>query len=143
YQDSIVLMTEFVNLRIILLMKETPSRFFLYSLEELAYDIYKNYGEAIDNFDGDVHPFSGIENLIKKQLNASFVYPIRLASVEKIAKMRISQHERLFIDKAVSLMKMTNQYSFLIKSILPGKECNPKDVEALLDLINKGIFQLE
>ncbi|GAG64840.1 unnamed protein product, partial [marine sediment metagenome] len=43
YKDSIILMSEFVNIRLILIMKERPSRFFLYSIEELAYDIYKNY----------------------------------------------------------------------------------------------------
>ena len=135
-------MTEFVNLRIILLMTEHPSRFFLYSLEELAYDIYKIYGESIDNFDGDVHPFKGIENLLKQHLNASFVYPVRLAKIEKLEKIRIAQNDRLFINKAVSLMKMNNQDHFLIKSILPGKECNPKDIDVILNLIDKGIFQM-
>jgi hypothetical protein len=61
YQDSIVLMTEFVNLRLILLMRESPSRTFLFSLEDLAYDIFKNYGDKVDSFDGDINPFKGIE----------------------------------------------------------------------------------
>ena len=142
YKDSIILMSEFVNIRIILIMKERPSRFFLYSIEELAYDIYKNYGNLIDTFNGDVKPFHSIEALLKQHLNISFVYPLRIAQIEKLEKIRITQSERLYINKAVSLMKTKNMNHFYIKSLLPGKECSPKDVETILNLIEKKIFQL-
>ncbi|GAH55204.1 unnamed protein product, partial [marine sediment metagenome] len=117
YKDSIVLMSEFVNIRLILIMKERPSRFFLYSIEELTYDLYKNYGTMIDSFNGDVKKFQPIENLLKDHLNVSFIYPLRIIAIEKLDKMRITQNERFYINKAVSWMKTNNQDHFLIKSI--------------------------
>ena len=142
YKDSIVLMSEFVNVRLILIMKERPSRFFLYSIEELTYDLYKNYGTMIDSFNGDVKKFQPIENLLKDHLHVSFIYPLRITAIEKLDKMRITQNERFYINKAVSWMKTNNQDHFLIKSILPEKECSLKDVEVLFKLIEKNIFQL-
>ena len=55
YKDSIIIMTEFVNLRLILIMKQHPSSNFLFSLEDLAYDLYKYYGEHIDQFNGNIN----------------------------------------------------------------------------------------
>lgn len=123
-------------------MKESPSKFFLYLIEDLAYNIYKNYGNVIDTFKGDVKPFQSIEALLKQHLNVSFIYPLRIAQIEKLEKIRITQSERLYINKAVSLMKTNNLDHFHIKSLLPGKECSSKDIEIMLNLIEKKIFQL-
>ena len=142
YKDSIVLMSEFVNVRLILIMKERPSRFFLYSIEELTYDVYKNYGVMIESFNGDVKKFQSIENLLKHHLNVSFIYPLKIAPIEKLDKLRITQNERFYINKAVSWMKTNNQDYFIIKSLLPGKECSPKDIEIIIKIIEKKIFQL-
>jgi hypothetical protein len=142
YKDSIVLMSEFVNLRLILLMKEAPSRTFLFSLEDLAYDIFKNYGDKIDSFNGDVNPFKEIEKLLKLHLNITFISPLKIAKIEKLSKIRINQNERLLINQAVNLMKTKYKDHFFIKELLPGQECSPKDIEDVLDLINKKIFQL-
>ncbi|MHA2394440.1 MAG: hypothetical protein ACXAEX_21080, partial [Promethearchaeota archaeon] len=143
YQNSIILMSEFVNLRLILMMKESPSRFFLYSVEELAYDIYKNYGDIIDNFNGDIKPFKRIEDLLQRHLNISFIYPLKLSKIDELSKIRIAQHEREFVNKAVKLMKSKNRDYFYINSLLPEKECTPKDVDALLKLFDKGVFELD
>jgi len=142
YKDLIVLMCEFVNIRLILIMKERPSRFFLYSIEELAYDIYNSHGNLIDTFNGDLKPFQSIKALLKQHLNVSFIYPLRIAQIEKLEKFRITQSERLYINKAVSLMKTKNMNHFYVKSLLTEKECSPKDVETILKLIEKKIFQL-
>jgi hypothetical protein len=142
YKDSIVLMSEFVNVRLILIMKERPSRFFLYSIEDLTYQIYKNYGNMISSFNGDIKQFQSIEELLKKNLNLTFIYPLKIAPIEKLEKIRITQNERIYINKAVSWMKTNNQDHFLIRSLLNGKECNPKDVELILNLLEKNIFQL-
>jgi hypothetical protein len=142
YKDSIVLMSEFVNVRLILIMKERPSRFFLYSIEELTYDIYKIYGSMIESFNGDVKKYQSIEDLLKQHLNAAFIYPLKIAQIEKLEKLRITQNERLYINKAVSWMKTNKKDYFLIKSILPGKECSPKDVEIIIKLMEKKIFQV-
>jgi hypothetical protein len=142
YKDSIILMSEFVNLRLILLMQESPSRNFLFSLEDLAYDVYKNYGDRIDSFNGDVNPFIGIKELLKIHLNISFISPLRIAKIEKLAKIRINQNQRIVINNAVNRMKTQNQDYFYIRDIISGKECNPKDIEYILDLMDKHIFYL-
>jgi hypothetical protein len=142
YKDSIILMSEFVNLRLILIMKESPSRNFLFSLEDLAYDIYKDYGEDIASFRGDVLPFTGIKELLKQHLNISFISPLKIAKIEKLEKVRITQSERLLINKAVTLVKTGNKDHFFIRNLIPGKECSPKDIESILNLMNKNIFNL-
>ena len=141
YKDSIVLMSEFVNVRLILIMKERPSRFFLYSLEDLAYDIYKNYGDMIDSFDGNVEPFKSIETLLKRHFEATFIYPLKIAQIDKLNKIRISQNERNYINKAVTLMKTKNVNHFYVRSLFTENECSPKDVETILELMEKKIFK--
>ena len=140
YKNSIILMSEFVNLRLILLMKESPSKNFLFSLEDLAYDIYKNFGKDIDSFNGDVNPFRGIEELLKQHLNISFISPLKIAKIEKLQKVRIHQSERLLINQAVTLMKTQNQDHFFIRNLISRKECSPKVIESILNLIDKKIF---
>jgi hypothetical protein len=143
YKDSIVIMTEFVNLRLILLMKESPSRNFLFSLEDLAYDIYKNYGGSIDSFNGDVNPFRGIERLLKQHLNITFISPLKIAKIERLEKVRISQNDRELINQAVKLMKTENQDHFFIRNLLPTNECSPKEIEVVLKLFDKNVFQVK
>jgi hypothetical protein len=140
YQNFIVLMSEFVNFRLILLMKKSPSRNFLYSLEDLAYDVYKDYGDKIDSFNGDVNPFKGIKELLKVHLNIPFISPLKIAKIEKMEKVRINQAERVLINQAVKLLKTQNQDYFFMRDLLPGEECNPKDIEGVLNLMNKKIF---
>ncbi|MFW9881685.1 MAG: hypothetical protein ACFFG0_52130, partial [Candidatus Thorarchaeota archaeon] len=142
YKDSIIIMTEFVNLRIILIMKEAPSSNFLYSLEDLAFDLYKYYGKLVERFNGDIKPFKSIEKLLKHHLNTSLTYPLRLKKIEKMETIRISSNEREFINKAVSFMKMNNTDTFNLPSILTDQECSPKEIEIILKLIEKDLFQI-
>ncbi|MFX0043035.1 MAG: hypothetical protein ACFE8L_08995 [Candidatus Hodarchaeota archaeon] len=142
YKESIVLMSEFVNIRLILIMRESPSKYLLYSLEDLAYETYKNYGDMIEQFNGDVRKFKGIEDLLIKHLNVSIIYPLSLASIDQIEKIRINPTEKSFINNAISIMKKKNINTFYIKELLPEKSCSPKDIEIILKLIGKNIFQV-
>jgi len=143
YKDSIIIMTEFVNLRLILIMKKHPSSNFLYSLEDLAYDLYKSYGNLIDEFNGDISPFKPIEELLKQHINTTITYPMKLKIIdERIEKVKISPNERIFKNKANSFMKTNNTDHFYLKSLLPEKECNPKDLETILKMIDKRIIQI-
>jgi hypothetical protein len=142
YKDSIILMSEFVNIRLILILKESPSKYLLYSLEDLAYEIYKNYGNMIDQFNGDVRKFKGIEDLLIKHLNTSIVYPIKLVNIDKIEKIRFNPTEKSFINDAISIMKKNNTDTFYIKELIVENTCSPKDIEIILKLIEKDIFQI-
>jgi hypothetical protein len=140
YKDSIIIMTEFVNLRLILIMKEPPSKHFFYALDELAYDVYKYYGDLIDEFNGDVKAFKSIEKLLKHHLNTSITYPMKLAKIDKIEKVRIFPSEREYINKATTIMKRNNTDHFYMKTLLKDRECNPKDLETIFKLQEKNIF---
>ncbi|MFW9784875.1 MAG: response regulator [Candidatus Heimdallarchaeota archaeon] len=103
FRDSIIVMSEFVNLRLILMMRESPSKFFQVSAEELVYDIYKNYGDMIDDFNGDIKPFSTIHKFVKPHL--SFIPSLNQAKIKKLCKIRLTPEEVDYVNKAVEIMK--------------------------------------
>ncbi|MDX1797611.1 MAG: hypothetical protein R3255_03085 [Candidatus Lokiarchaeia archaeon] len=142
YKDSIIIMTEFVNIRLILIMKAAPSSNFLYSLEDLAYDVYKYFGELIDTFNGDIKPFRSIEKLLKQHLNTTLTYPTKLTELANSDKIRINPSGREMISKARSIMKKRNSDTFYLSSLLLEKECSPKDLETVLNLIDKKIIEI-
>ncbi|MFX1496894.1 MAG: hypothetical protein ACFFBH_05180 [Promethearchaeota archaeon] len=137
YKNSIILMTEFINLRLIVIMKSNPTKNFLYSIESLAYHIYKYYGKLIDDFQGNLKPFRSIQKLIDSDLNVSFRYPLRV-SISK--NFKLNQSEKDMIKKATTFMKDNDFTYFYAIYLLPENECGPKDYETLLSLIKKGVF---
>ncbi|MFX1568555.1 MAG: hypothetical protein ACFFCV_09320 [Promethearchaeota archaeon] len=143
YKDSIIFMTEYVNLRLILIMKESPSPNFLYSLDKLAYEIYNNYGDLIENFNGNIKPFYSIEKLLRQYLNISLTYPLKLTKINIANGTKFNAAERMFISKAMSFMKKNKIDYFYLSSLLPEKACSPKDIENILNLIERNIFQLK
>jgi hypothetical protein len=137
YRKSIILMAEFVNLRLIVILKESPSRNFLYTIELLAYDIYKEYGKMFDKFDGILGEFRGIRKLLDQHLNISFLYPL---SIKYTLKMKLSQAEKEMVKKATKIMYENDLEYFYAYHLLPENACSPKDYQTVLQLIEKGIF---
>ncbi len=138
YKDSIVIMSDFVNVRLITIMKSNPSKNFLYSIESLAYHIYKYYSKLIDNFKGILEPFRGIKRLVESDLNVSFRYPLTVSVYKNI---KLSQNEKEMIKKALNFMKENDFKYFYTVYLLPDNTCKPKDYETILQLIKKGIFR--
>ena len=118
-------------------MKEPPSSNFFYSLEDLAYDLYKYYGTHIDEFNGDIQPFKSIEKLLKHHLSISLAYPLDISRIEDLKKIKMNPSERIFVDRALSYMKRNNSEFFYLSSLLIETECNPKDLEAIFNLIDR------
>ncbi|TFG17194.1 MAG: hypothetical protein EU531_03950 [Promethearchaeota archaeon] len=138
YKDSIIVMTDFINVRLITILKSNPSKNFLYSLESLAYHIYKYYGKLIDNFKGTLKPFRSISKLVESDLEVSFRYPMTI----KINKsMKLSQPEKQIVKRALDLMKENRFSYFYAVYLLPENNCNPSDYDIILKLIKKGVFQ--
>jgi len=138
YKDSILLMNEFVNLRVIISMKDNPSKNFIYAVDDLAYDIYKNYGEEIDNFRGNVKKYRGIDQLIEKHLGVSFILPLKVM-ISDDQKLTIA--EKNMVEKALTLMEDHNMDTLYSLYLLPENECSPKDYRTIRSLIEKGVFK--
>lgn len=138
YHDSIIVMTDFINVRLITILKSNPSENFLYSLESLAYHIYKYYGKLIDNFKGTLKPFRSISKLVESDLEVSLRYPMTIKINKKV---KLSQQENQIVKRALDLMKANRFSHFYAVYLLPENNCNPADYDAILKLIKKGIFQ--
>jgi hypothetical protein len=137
YQKSIILMTEFVNLKLIIIMGINPSQNFLYSVESLAYYIYKYYGKLLDSFDGGLKQFLGISKLTEKILNVSFIAPLKITMNKNV---KLSLNEKEMVNKASTFMREQDFDYFHSIYLLPENNCSPKDYEIILKLIQKGIF---
>jgi hypothetical protein len=138
YKDSIVMQTEFVNLKLIITLKEHPSSNFKFIMEDLAYDIYKEYGQEIDKFTGILKPFHNMGELIEKHLNISFLRRLRIVEDPKI---KLSTAEKEMVRKARKFMKENNFKYFYSLYLMPANTCTPKDYQTIFNLIEKGIFQ--
>jgi hypothetical protein len=131
YKNLFLVITDFVNLRLIFITRKSPSKHFIYSVEEFAYDIYKNYGNLIESFNGETVPFKGIEDLLKQHFNPFFLFPVKLPKIDKLSKVRLSQNERKFVNKAVDLMKAKNQEYFYIRDLMSEKEFTQSEKEII------------
>ena len=138
YKDSIVMQTEFVNLKLIITLKENPSANFKFIMEDLAYDIYNQYGDAIDKFAGILKPFQNMSALIEKHLKVSFLSKLKI--VEN-PKTKLSTSEKEMVVKARTFMKESNFTYFYSLYLLPENTSSPKDYQTIFNLIEKGIFQ--
>jgi hypothetical protein len=138
YKDSIIMQTEFVNLKLIITLKENPSPNFKFIMEDLAYDIYKHYGEEIDKFTGILKPFKNMNALIEKHLNTSFLYQL---NVKQNPKIKLSASEKEMVNKALAFMKKNKFDYFYSLYLMPENACSPKDYKTIFNLIEKGIFQ--
>ncbi len=138
YKDSIVMQTEFVNLKLIITLKENPSPSFKFIMEDLAYEIYKQYGGEIDKFAGILKPFKNMNDLIEKHLNISFLYKL---SVKQNPKIKLSTYEKEMVNKALTFMKENKFDYFYSLYLMPENMCSPKDYKTIFNLIEKGIFQ--
>jgi len=138
YQQSKVIMSEFKDFRILLVMKENPSQDFLDSIKSLSYDIDNIYGEDIAHFKGNIDKFANIKELLNKHLETSLIYPLEL----KHQDAKISSDEKALINRAKEVMKMRKtDYFFLSYLLYAKKGFQIRDAETVLKLIEKKIFQ--
>jgi hypothetical protein len=138
YQQSKIIMSEFKNFRILLIMKENPSQDFLDSIKALSYDIDAEYGEQIANFTGDISYFKNVKDLLDKHLETSLIYPLKVET----QGVKVNSEEKILINRAQSIMKKRNNDYFFVSYLLSTKKgFQVKDAETILNLIEKKIFQ--
>ena len=124
FKDSIIMQTEFINLKLIITLTEHPSAKFKFIMEDLAYDIYKFYGQEIDNFTGILKPFQNMAGLIEKHLNTSFLYRLKILENPKI---KLSKSEKDMVEKARTFMKENNFKHFYSLYSKSENSFTPKD----------------
>jgi hypothetical protein len=139
YEDSIILMNESQNFRLIIIMSEKPSEEFTNSITNLAEDIKEKYGDLIQKFrGGQVTQFAGISELVETHLNVSFASPLKIAFSKKV---KLNVTEKSVIKKANEIMKQTNLKYFYTSFLMPDQQFDPEMTEVIFNLINKKIFQ--
>ena len=138
FQNSKILMNEFRHFRLILIMGENPSDDFIESINNLSYDIEKEYGELIRDFDGSLTEFTGIGKLIEQHLNVSFLFPLKVISS---GETKFTPAESLVFNKAREIMKQNNLGYIFTSFLMDDQIYEPKRIKAIFGLIEKGIFQ--
>ena len=134
YHKSKIIMSEFKDFRILLIMKENPSQDFLDSIKSLSYDIDDAYGEELADFKGEISKFQGIKDLLDTHLETSLIYPLEL----KPQNVKVTSDEKALITRAEEVMKMRKtDYFFLSYLLYAKKGFQIKDAETVLNLIEK------
>jgi len=137
YKDSKILMAEFKHFRLIFIMGDVPSQYFLQSLADLSTDIEEKYGTLLEKFVGNTKPFAGVEDLLKKHLKTSILYPLKISEKQGI---KITPTEKTVILKASDILKKQKKDYFYITFLLSERVLDSKEIDAIVSLIDKGIF---
>ena len=130
-------MSEFRDFRIIIVMTENPSEDFLDTIKKLSFDIEQNFGQLLQEFKGDTTKFRGISTLVEKNLNISFIVPLKVAEV---GEHKLNPSETAMINKAKSIMKQNNLNYFFTSFLLSEQTYDPKKTRTIFKLIEKKIF---
>ncbi|MFX0101814.1 MAG: hypothetical protein ACFFCS_19775, partial [Candidatus Hodarchaeota archaeon] len=138
YQDSKIIMSEFKEFRLLLIMKDNPSKDLLEAIKQLSYEIEENFGEKFKKFVGEVAQFQGIKDLIEKHLLISFISPLTVKMREDV---KLPPSERHLVKIAQEFMKENSMDYFFTTFLIPGESCDYKTVDSIFNLINKDIFQ--
>ena len=137
YQDSKILMTEFKHFRLIFIMGDVPSHFFIESITNLSTDIEDKFGNLLENFQGQTTPFEDVELLLKKHMKTSILYPLKISEKKGI---KITPNEKAIILKASSILKKQKKDYFYTTFLLSERDIDSKEIDAIVNLIDKGIF---
>ncbi|MFX1494716.1 MAG: hypothetical protein ACFFBZ_10580 [Promethearchaeota archaeon] len=139
YQNSKILMSEFKNFRMTLIMKDNPSEDFLESIKQLSYDIEEKYGKELAHFDGEIGRFAGIKDLVEHHLPLSLIYPLK---INESIDIKLNSGEKELIDLAKSIMKQKGiSYFFVSNLIFQKGGFQAKEAEHILNLIEKNVFE--
>ena len=138
YQDLIVVMSEFKDVRLLVVMKDKPSKHFQESIDKLSVEIEEQYGDEVRDELAQKKSFYGIHKLIKKHLHTSFVLPLQIKQKKDV---KLSTDEKDLVKKAKHIMKKRNQDHFFSSFLLSEEKLNVDQIELIFDLLEKGVFE--
>ena len=138
YKKNKILMSEYKDFRIVLMMAEAPTMELLNSMRVLAKNVEENFGSYIRKFDGNVKPFQGLRDIIENTLEIKMIYPLK---VDWNKSGKLSSSEDRVLKRAIKLMKEQNtEYFFVTHLLEKEKKFQYKTAETILNLINKNFF---
>jgi hypothetical protein len=138
YHNSKILMSDFKDFRIILIMKENPSHKFFDSIKKLSHDIDQKYGKELETFKGDLRPFQDLELVLNNDLGTALLYPLRVVNIKNV---KLNPIEKSLMNKAIDMQSNLNLDHFYITRILEENGDDPKVLASLFNLVDKKIFQ--
>ena len=137
FKDANILMSEFKNFRILFVMSQDPSEGFLEMVTRLSYDIDDEYGEKFAKFRGETNQFGGIDGLVRKNFNTTFIEPLKINGVEEL---NLKNREKEIYEKAKEMLEQKGVTVFYAYQLQPDSACDYETTEAIISLIEKGAF---
>jgi hypothetical protein len=138
YKDSKIIMTDYKNFRLILIMRMNPSKDFINeSIKSLSYEIEEKYGKLLKKFKGIKIGFEGLTDLLKIHLKISLISPLK---INKSNIEELTQQEKELVDRALKYMKKFNSNHFYARDLLPEEIKDLTLIKTIINLIEKGIF---
>ncbi|MBN1215782.1 MAG: hypothetical protein JXA99_10135 [Candidatus Lokiarchaeota archaeon] len=138
YQKIKIIMADYKDLRLTLIFNGEPSNDFYELIDSLSYDLEDIFKEQIKSFMGDRRKFSGIEDIIDKHLNISFIFPLKIYEIKDYNYNR-SQIE--IIDK-IKNIKKKNNIDFVFSSFLmDNQNFDLEKAEIIMNLIKNGTIK--
>ena len=138
FENLKILMSDYKNLRIIVFFKENPSNDFLEAIRSLSYDIDREYGKLLKDFDGSLSEFQNISEMIKKHLNTIFISPLRISEVKNID---LNQFQLQLINEAKDLLKKNKLDYFFATFLMNNQVFDLKRARTISFLIENNIFK--
>lgn len=139
YQDMKILISEFRDFRLTLVLKETPSADFMAAVGVLLVDIEEKFGKIMKNFNGETTEFAGIDLLFKKHLHTTFLSPLEM---HVLASVKLTHAEQRVMVDAGALVESGNGRSITARDLLAGEWLDDeRRVGAIFSLIDKGVLR--
>ncbi len=137
YEKLKIVMSEYEDFRIAVIMKEAPSGGMVAMIDQLSKEIREKYGKLLKKFDGEITGFQGIKELVEKNLHVSIVSPMRVGQTNAAG---LSAAENTLLSRAKEQTRGGINGCFLVKHLFAGRDFDSKAVSALFTLVERKIF---
>ncbi|TFG25377.1 MAG: hypothetical protein EU532_11750 [Promethearchaeota archaeon] len=139
YKNSKIIMSDFKDFRLIIIMRTTPSHDFVKeSIKTLSYEIEEKFGKSLETFKGERTHFEGITNILKNHLNISLILPLEVVLSKDLP---LTHEEKALVNRALIMTKKSNSKFFYARHLIPENINDTKPIDAILKLVDKGVFQ--
>ncbi|MBY9005126.1 MAG: hypothetical protein KGD63_00020 [Candidatus Lokiarchaeota archaeon] len=138
YQKIKIIMADYRDLRLTLIFNGEPSNDFYELISSLSYELEEKFKEEVKNFMGDRRKFIGIESIIDKHINTSFILPL---NIYEIKGYEYNKTQNEIINK-IKDIKEKNKIDVIFSSFLMKNQIfDLKTAEIIKDLIKNGTLK--